>query len=49
MHDPAFIAEAERVKLDLDPLPGGELQGLIQTAVSLSAADRQRIQAVHTP
>jgi tripartite-type tricarboxylate transporter receptor subunit TctC len=49
MHDPAFIAEAERVKLDLDPLPGGELQALIQTAVSLSAADRERIQAARTP
>jgi hypothetical protein len=49
MHDPDFIAEAERVKLDLDPLPGGELQALIQTAVSLSAADRERIQAARTP
>jgi tripartite-type tricarboxylate transporter receptor subunit TctC len=49
MHDPAFIAEAERIKLDLDPLPGGELQVLIQTAVSLSAADRQRIQAARAP
>jgi tripartite-type tricarboxylate transporter receptor subunit TctC len=49
MHDPDFIAEAERVKLDLDPLPGNELQVLIQTAVSLSAADRERIQAAYTP
>jgi tripartite-type tricarboxylate transporter receptor subunit TctC len=49
MHDPAFIAEAERVKLDMDPLPGGELQALIQTAVSLSTADRERIQAAYTP
>jgi tripartite-type tricarboxylate transporter receptor subunit TctC len=49
MHDPAFIAEAERVKLDLDPMPGGELQVLVQTAVSLSAADRERIQAAYRP
>jgi tripartite-type tricarboxylate transporter receptor subunit TctC len=49
MHDPAFIGEAERVKLDLDPMPGGELQVLVQTAVSLSAADRERIQAAYRP
>jgi tripartite-type tricarboxylate transporter receptor subunit TctC len=49
MHDPAFIAEAERVKLDLEPLPGGDLQALIQAALSLSPADRERIQAAYTP
>jgi tripartite-type tricarboxylate transporter receptor subunit TctC len=49
IHDPAFIAEAERVKLDLEPLPGGDLQALIQAAVSLSPADRERIQAAYTP
>jgi tripartite-type tricarboxylate transporter receptor subunit TctC len=49
IHDPAFIGEAERVKLDLDPMPGGELQVLVQTAVSLSAADRERIQATYRP
>lgn len=49
MHDPDFIAEAERVRLNLDPLSGGESQALIQTAVSLSATDRERIQAAYTP
>jgi tripartite-type tricarboxylate transporter receptor subunit TctC len=49
IHDPAFIAEAQRIKLDLDPLPGGDLQILIQDAMNLSATDRERILAAYTP
>jgi tripartite-type tricarboxylate transporter receptor subunit TctC len=34
LKDPAFLAEAAKVQLELDPLTGGEIEGLLKTAYS---------------
>lgn len=38
MKDPEFLADAERVKLDIDPVPGEELQVLVEELMSTSPA-----------
>ena len=34
--DPAFLADAERMKIELSPLPGEELQAIIEQSFAFS-------------
>jgi tripartite-type tricarboxylate transporter receptor subunit TctC len=42
---PAFLAEVEKLKLDLNPLNGGELEKLVQSIVATPAPVVQKAQA----
>jgi hypothetical protein len=35
MHDPALLQEVQRTNLDIDPMPGQELQALVAHAVDV--------------
>ena len=43
--DPDFVAEIERLKVDLDPLPGEQLERLVAQTLSIPAAVRERAKA----
>jgi hypothetical protein len=44
--DPQFLAEARQMKLDVEPLPGGDLAKLAKRVVGIGAAERERAQAM---
>jgi len=46
MKDPQFLAEAQQMKLDVEPLPGGELARIAERVVGISAVERERAQAM---
>ena len=46
MKDPQFLAEARQMKLDVEPLPGGELAKIAERVVGIGAAERERAQAM---
>jgi hypothetical protein len=43
--DPDFVAEIQRLKVDLDPLPGEHLERLVAQTLSIPAAVRARAKA----
>jgi hypothetical protein len=43
--DPDFVAEIQRLKVDLDPLPGEHLERLVAQTLSIPAAVRERAKA----
>jgi tripartite-type tricarboxylate transporter receptor subunit TctC len=43
--DPDFVAEIQRLKVDLDPLPGEQLERLVAQTLSIPAAVRARAKA----
>ena len=45
VRDPAFRAEVEKLKLDLDPLPGAEVEKIARSVVSTPADIVQKVQA----
>ena len=45
MKDPEFLAEAERTKLTVGPLPGEELQKLVNEVTSLSPEMIEKVKA----
>ena len=45
MEDPAFLADAKKIRADFDPLPGKELQQVIEQGTELSPANRERANA----
>ena len=45
MEDPGFLADAKKIRADLDPLPGKDLQQLLEQGVELSTANRERANA----
>jgi len=47
MKDPAFLAEAERTKLTIGPLPGEELQKLVAEVANLSPALLEKVRAAY--
>ncbi len=47
MKDPEFLAEAERTKLTLGPLPGEELQKLVNEVTSLSPEMIEKVKAAN--
>jgi tripartite-type tricarboxylate transporter receptor subunit TctC len=46
MKDPQFLAEAAQTKFELGPLPGAELQTIVERQVNVSPAIRDRILAL---
>ena len=46
MKDPQFLAEAQQMKLDVEPLPGSELAKIAERVVGISALERERAQAM---
>ena len=46
MKDPQFLAEAQHMKLDVEPLPGSELARIAERVVGISAVERERAQAM---
>jgi len=46
MKDPQFLAEAAQAKFELGPLPGAQLQAIIEHQVNVSPAIRDRILAL---
>jgi tripartite-type tricarboxylate transporter receptor subunit TctC len=48
MKDPEFIADAERSKLTLGPLPGEELQKLVSEVSNLAPALLEKVKAAYT-
>ena len=46
MTDPAFIAEAEKLQIDLGPITGEELQSMVREVTLLDAALVERLKAV---
>lgn len=46
MKDPQFIAELNQAKAEYDPLPGDQLQLLVEHKTELSSANRERIRAI---
>jgi tripartite-type tricarboxylate transporter receptor subunit TctC len=46
MTDPQFIADAQHLKLDVEPLSGGALGKIVDRVVGISSAERERAQAV---
>jgi tripartite-type tricarboxylate transporter receptor subunit TctC len=42
VNDPEFIADAQRMNVELDPLPGEQLARLVQRALNVPAAVRER-------
>jgi tripartite-type tricarboxylate transporter receptor subunit TctC len=47
--DPAFLAEVQKAKLDLDPLPGAEVERIARAVVNTPASIIQKVQAAMTP
>jgi hypothetical protein len=47
--DPALLAEVEKLKLDLTPLDGVELETLVRSIVATSAGVVQKAQAAMVP
>ena len=47
MKDPEFLAEAERTKLTVSPLPGEELQKLVTEVSTLPPALLEKVRAVY--
>ena len=47
MKDPDFLAEAQRLRLGVSPLPGEELQKLVAQVSNLSPALLERVRAVY--
>ncbi len=45
VRDPAFRAEVEKLKLDLDPLPGAEVEKIARSVVNTPAGIVQKVQA----
>ncbi len=45
VRDPEFIAELQRTNVELDPLPGAELEQLIHRTLAVPAAVRERAKA----
>jgi hypothetical protein len=43
--EPAFVAEIQRLKVELDPLPGEELGRLVAQTLNAPAAVRERAKA----
>jgi tripartite-type tricarboxylate transporter receptor subunit TctC len=48
MKDPEFIADAQRSKLTLGPLPGDELQKLVSEVSNLPPALLEKVKAAYT-
>ena len=46
MKDPQFLAEAQQMKLDVEPLAGSELAKIAERVVGISLAERERAQAM---
>jgi tripartite-type tricarboxylate transporter receptor subunit TctC len=46
MIDPQFLADAQHLKLEVDPLPGETLGKIADRVVGISAAERERVQAM---
>lgn len=46
MKDPQLIAEIKQLKAEFDPMPGRDLQQLFERSTKLSAANRDRAQAI---
>jgi len=46
MKDPQFLAEAQQMKLDVEPLSGNELVKIAQRIVGISMVERERAQAI---
>jgi hypothetical protein len=46
MADPQFLADAQHLKLDVEPLSGDALGRIAERVVGLSAAERERAQAM---
>jgi tripartite-type tricarboxylate transporter receptor subunit TctC len=44
--DPQFLAEAQHLKLDVEPLSGDELGKITKRIVNISAVERERAQAL---
>jgi hypothetical protein len=49
MKDPAFVAEAEKVKFELYPIDGPKLQGMIDRLYKASPAVIERAKKLGTP
>jgi hypothetical protein len=49
MKDPEFLALAKRQKMDINPMPGAELQKLAVSVVNSPAAAKTRLQELLTP
>src|SRR5215217_7041127 len=47
MKDPEFLAEAERIKLTVGPLPGEELQKLVADVAAISPAILEKVRAAY--
>jgi tripartite-type tricarboxylate transporter receptor subunit TctC len=48
MTDPQFLADAQRLRTDINPMPGAQLQELIKNSVRLSDDERERARAVRS-
>lgn len=46
MQDPQFLAEARQLKLDVEPLPGEQLEKIAERVVNISTVERERAQAM---
>jgi tripartite-type tricarboxylate transporter receptor subunit TctC len=42
VNDPDFIADAQKINVEIDPLPGASVAGLVDTALAVPASVRQR-------
>ena len=49
MKDPEFLAEAEKTKLTVGPLPGEELQKLVADVAAISPAILEKVRAAYAP
>ena len=47
MKDPEFLAEAEKTKLTVGPLPGEELQKLVADVAAISPAILEKVRAAY--
>jgi hypothetical protein len=46
LDDPDFIAEVRQAKHDIEPLPGTELQAIVERQLNISGALRERIKSL---
>jgi hypothetical protein len=49
MKDPAYLAEAEKRKLDIDPIRGSEMQTLAKEVVSVTPDVVERVKKLMEP
>ena len=49
MKDPEFLAEAEKTKLTVGPLPGEELQKLVADVASIKPDILEKVRAAYAP